>query len=75
MLREGDTVPPYHMFGFEEQFLKAFSVPEEGGTTGSPENLKDALTRIWQDFSDEMAFVRTEAFDTRYSNYILIKTD
>jgi hypothetical protein len=74
MLRGGDTVPPYRMFGFEEQFLRAFSVPDGDFATGSSEKLKDALTRIWQDFSDEMAFVRTEAFDTRYSKYILIKT-
>jgi hypothetical protein len=74
MLREGDTVPPYRMFGFEEQFLEAFSVPDGDFATGSSEKLKDALTRIWQDFSDEMTFVRTEAFDTRYSKYILIKT-
>ena len=74
MLREGDTVPPYHMFGFEAQFLETFSVPDGNLATGSSENLKDALTRIWQDFSDEMAFVRTEAFDTKYSKYILIRT-
>ncbi|EFK09138.1 conserved hypothetical protein [delta proteobacterium NaphS2] len=74
MLREGDTVPPYHMFGFEAQFLEAFSVPDEDFATGSSENLKDALMRIWQDFSDEMAFVRTEAFDTKYSKCILIRT-
>ena len=74
MLREGDTVPPYRMFGFEVQFLETFSVPDGDFTTGSSEKLKDALTWIWQDFSDEMAFVRTEALNTRYSKYVLIKT-
>ena len=74
MLREGDTVPPYRMFGFEAQFLETFSVPDGDFTTGSSEKLKDALTWIWQDFSDEMAFMRTEALNTRYSKYVLIKT-
>lgn len=74
MLRGGDTVPPYRMFGFEEQFLEAFSVPDGDFVSGSSEKLKNALTRIWQDFSDEMAFMRTEAFDTKYSKYILITT-
>ena len=60
------------MFGFEERFLRAFAVPDLDSMDSVSKNLKGALTQTWQDFSDEMEFVATDAFDAKYSQYILI---
>ena len=72
LLRAGDNAPPYRMFGFEEQFLKAFVAPGLDFTDDASKKLKGALTQAWQDFSDEIEFVATDAFDAKYSQYILI---
>jgi len=72
LLRSGDATPPYRMFGFEERFLRAFAVPDLDSMDSVSKNLKGALTQTWQDFSDEMEFVATDAFDAKYSQYILI---
>jgi hypothetical protein len=72
LLRSGDATPPYRMFGFEERFLRAFAVPDLDSMESASKNLKGALTQTWQDFSDEMEFVATDAFDAKYSQYILI---
>jgi len=72
LLRSGDATPPYRMFGFEERFLKAFAAPGLDSTDSTSKNLKGALTQAWQDFSDEMEFVPTDAFDAKYSQFILI---
>jgi len=72
LLRSGDATPPYRMFGFEERFLRAFASPELDSMDSASEKLEGALTQTWQDFSDEMEFVATDAFDAKYSQYILI---
>jgi len=72
LLRSGDAKPPYRMFGFEERFLKAFAAPGLDSTDSTSKNLKGALTQAWQNFSDEMEFVPTDAFDAKYSQFILI---
>ena len=72
LLRAGDNAPPYRMFGFEERFLKAFTAPGLDSADGTSKKLKGALTRVWQDFNDEIEFVPTDAFDAKYSQYILI---
>lgn len=72
LLRAGDNAPPYRMFGFEERFLKAFSAPDPDATDDTSKKLEGALTQAWQDFSDEIEFVATDAFDSKYSQYILI---
>jgi len=72
LLQEGDTAPPYRLFGFEERFLKAFGAPALDSANESSENLKDALTQAWQDFSDEMEFVTVGALDSKYSKLMLI---
>jgi hypothetical protein len=72
LLRAGDNAPPYRMFGFEERFLKAFAAPGLDLTDDTSKKLKGALTQAWQDFSDEIEFVATDAFDSKYSQYILI---
>ncbi len=73
-VRAGDTAPPYRMFGFEEQFLEPFVSRNKDASHGPREVLKNALTRIWHGFSDEMADVPTEAMDARYSKYVLIRS-
>jgi len=72
LLRAGDNAPPYQMFGFEERFLKAFAASGLDSTDDTSKKLKGALTRAWQDFSDEIEFVTTDAFHAKYSQYILI---
>ena len=72
LLRSGDATPPYRMFGFEERFLRAFASPELDSMDSASKKLEGALTQTWQDFSDEMEFVATDAFDAKYSQYILI---
>jgi hypothetical protein len=72
LLREGDTKPPYRMFGFEERFLKAFDTQAVDSADKSSENLEGALAQAWQDFSDEMEFVPVDAFDVKYSKFLLI---
>ena len=72
LLRAGDNAPPYRMFGFEERFLKAFAAPDLDSTDDTSKKLKGALTQAWQDFSDEIEYVATDAFDAKYSQYILI---
>lgn len=72
LLRAGDNAPPYRMFGFEERFLKAFAAPGPGSTDDASKKLKGALTKAWQDFSDEIEYVATDAFDAKYSQYILV---
>jgi len=73
LLRAGDATPPYRMFGFEEQFLKAFAMPDPvSGERHSKNNLENALSVVWQDFNDEMESMPTEAFHGKYSKYMLI---
>jgi len=72
LLREGDTAPPYRMFGFEERFLKSFYAQASDSADDPAENLKGALTQAWQDFSNEMEFVPVEAFDAKYSKFLSI---
>ncbi len=72
LLRAGDNAPPYRMFGFEERFLKAFAAPGLDSTDDTSKKLKGALTQAWQDFSDEIEYVATDTFDSKYSQYILI---
>lgn len=72
LLREGDAEPPYRMFGFEEQFLKALEMPDLDPAGNRSKNLKDALTRTWGNFSHEMEMLPTDALDAKYSKYILI---
>ena len=72
LLREGDTSPPYRMFGFEERFLKAFEMPNLGPADCPSENLREALSLVWRDFSNEMERVPTDVMDAKYSKYIMI---
>ena len=72
LLREGDTSPPYRMFGFEERFLKAFEMPNLGPADCPSENLREALSLVWRDFSNEIERVSTDAVDAKYSKYIMI---
>lgn len=75
LLRAGDTKPPFRMFGFEERFLKAFEMPDSDPAGNNSKNLKNALARTWQDFSDEMESIPTHELDAKYSQYILITAD
>jgi hypothetical protein len=73
LLREGESAPPYRMFGFEERFLKAFGHPGPEAQ-GSAKDLNEALIQTWRHFSQEMELVPVDALQAKYSKYILITT-
>lgn len=72
-LREGEDKPLYKMEGFHERFsadLLQYAPEFEGKHL---DVFEETLSLIWQEFKEEFESVPTEALDTRYSRFLLIR--
>jgi len=72
LLREGSKRPPYQMAAFEETFVKDFMSHALDADPGAASILRDTLSLIWQEFSEEYEWVSTRDLDRKYSKFISI---
>ena len=71
-LREGTKRPPYQMGEFEETFVKDFMSYAFDADPEAAPILRDTLSLIWQEFSEEYEWVSVRDLDSRYSKFISI---
>ena len=71
-LRAEETDPPFRMPGFEDVFIREFMPFASGLEPNLEEELKNALSVVWQHFSEEYERVPTQDLEARFSKFILI---
>ena len=71
-LRAEETGPPFRMPGFEDAFIRHFLPFASGPEAKHGEELKNALSVVWQHFSEEYERVQTQDLEARFSKFILI---
>ncbi|MEA3471638.1 MAG: DUF6178 family protein, partial [Thermodesulfobacteriota bacterium] len=72
-LREGEDKPPYKMEGFDERFIADISQYAPELKKERREVFRDTMSQLWRKFHEEYESVPTEAIDTRYSGFLLIR--
>ena len=72
VLRSGDTSPPYRMPGAKESFIENYMTHAAYFESDEQEALKDALSEVWQEFTDEYELVSTGDLDPRFVKFIYI---
>jgi len=73
VMRGEEKAPPFRMPGFKDIFIGEFI---SYGTTvdpGQTELLKDTLSRMWDEFSEEYAMVEESDLDARFTKFIMIE--
>ena len=73
VVRGEEKAPPFRMPGFKDIFIGEFMSYE---TTADPDQiglLKDILSRIWEEFSEEYAMVEESDLDVRFTKFIMIE--
>ncbi|OPX34084.1 MAG: hypothetical protein B1H12_10690 [Desulfobacteraceae bacterium 4484_190.2] len=71
-LRAGGSKPPYQMPGFEEAFVKDFLSYVDHLEAGSVAVLKDVLSLIWREFSEEYEWVSQKNLDEKFQRFLWI---
>ena len=71
-LRAGSRKPPYQMPGFEEVFVRDILVYANHLEAGSVAVLKDALSLIWREFSEEYEWVSQKNLDEKFQRFLWI---
>jgi hypothetical protein len=69
-LRAGDEKPPYRMPGLEINFINDFLGYAPALDSESSALLRDSLSLIWREFSEEYAWVSISDLDGRYSKFL-----
>lgn len=72
-LRAGSMKPPYDMSAFEERFVKDLMAYAVHAEPEAASILRDTLSLIWQEFSEEYEQVSIHDLDGRYSKFITIR--
>ena len=72
-LRAGETGPPFRMSDFEDIFIHDFMTFASGFELRLREELKNALSVVWQHFSEEYERVPTQDLEGRFSKFIFIE--
>jgi hypothetical protein len=70
--RREEKAPPFRMPGAKDIFISEFI---SYGTTAASDKidlLKDTLSRMWEDFSEEYAMVEESDLDARFTKFIMI---
>ncbi len=71
-LRAGSSKPPYQMPGFEEVFVRDFSGYADHLEAESVAALKDVLSLIWREFSEEYEWVSQKNLDEKFQRFLWI---
>jgi hypothetical protein len=71
-LRAGSRKPPYQMPGFEEVFVRDLLVYVSHLEAGSVAVLKDVLSLIWREFSEEYEWVSQKNLDEKFQRFLWI---
>lgn len=71
-LRAGSREAPYQMPGFEEVFVRDLLVYVSPLETGSVAALKDVLSIIWQEFSEEYEWVSLKNLDEKLQRFLWV---
>ena len=71
-LRAGSRKPPYQMPGFEEVFVGDLLVYANHLEAGSVTVLKDVLSLIWREFSEEVEWVSQKNLDEKFQRFLWI---
>jgi hypothetical protein len=75
LLRGGSEAPPFQMTGFKKTFIQVFMPPESGSDPEAASILKDTLSVIWQEFSEEYEWVSVDDLDGKFSRFITIENN
>ncbi|MBN1278135.1 MAG: hypothetical protein JXA35_11665 [Deltaproteobacteria bacterium] len=75
LLRKGDSAPPYKMAGFENIFVSFFLKFSREDMPEDRLALKDALSMIWKDFSNEFEWTSAKELSHRFSESIWISQE
>ena len=71
-LRAGTRKPPYQMPGFEKIFVTDLLVYADHLEAGSVAVLKDVLSLIWREFSEEYEWVSQKNLDEKFQRFLWI---
>jgi hypothetical protein len=74
LIRGKEVAPPFTLKDYKEIFLgDCISLVQDIGPDEKA-LLKDTLTGLWKEFTEEYAMVDTSALDPRFTKYIIIGT-
>jgi len=73
LLRQNEAGPPFEMPGYEAVFVRDFTAYVSDQSSEIQSALEDALTRLWEAFQEEYRWVPTEALDSRFCSYLLVR--
>jgi hypothetical protein len=73
VMRGGEKAPPFRMPGFKDIFINEFISYGTAADPGQKDLLKDTLSRMWEEFSEEYAMVEEPALDARFTKFIMIE--
>ncbi len=73
ILRKGETAPPYNMPGFREKFIDGLITLSKISDNRILDNLKEILSVLWTQFTDEYAMISINDLDPKYSGFVLIE--
>ena len=72
LIRGEEKGPPFRMPGFREIFIQDFISYETGLEPDEKILLKDTLSLLWEEFSEEYALVEASDLDARFTKFIMI---
>lgn len=72
VIRGEEKAPPFRMPGFKDIFIREFISYGTAGDPGQINLLKDTLSRMWEEFSEEYAMVEESDLDARFTKFIMI---
>jgi hypothetical protein len=75
LLRSGEEKPPFTMKGFKRGFVQDFMKRGAGLLKGERSVLRGILSRLWDEFREEYAWVGLPELDGRFSRLVLIRKD
>jgi hypothetical protein len=73
VVRGEEKAPPFRMPGFKDIFIKGFMSYETSDKPDQMDLLKDTLSSMWEEFSEEYAMVEESDLDARFTRFIMIE--
>jgi hypothetical protein len=73
VIRDEEKAPPFRMPGFKDIFISEFISYVTTADPGRTDLLKDTLSRMWEEFSEEYAMVEESDLDARFTKFIMIE--
>jgi len=72
LVRGREKEPPFEMSGFRETFVRDFTGHASDLEPDLTDVLEDTLSQVWQQFSEEYAWVTASDLDERFTKFFLI---